>query len=106
MNLSRTLKINKLEKQISIEIEKDQSNFESKIFIGRRFGNIQKYLRAKRKSPSITPFVIYENTSARTDQHNAELFNSFFQKRYKNKVDYEPTVSRREHNSLLITDIN
>ena len=65
-------------------MEKDQSNFESEIFAGRQFSNIQKYLTAIRKSPSIPPIVNYENTSARTDQKKAELFNSFFQKVYSN----------------------
>ena len=79
MNLSMTLKIKKLEKQISIEMKRNKSNFESEIFTGRRFSNIQKYLRAIRKSPSMPPIVNYENTSTRTDQPKAELFNSFFQ---------------------------
>ena len=104
MNLSRSLKIKKLEKQISIEMEKDQSNFESEVFAGRRFSNIQKYLRAIRKSPSIPPIVNYANTSARTDQHKAELFDSFFQKVYSDKVDYKPAVLRRKLNSLHITE--
>ena len=85
-------------------MEKDQSNFESEIFAGRRFSNIQKYLREIRKSPSILPIVNYENMSVRTDQHKAELFNSFFQKVYSNKVDYKPTVLRRKFNSLHITE--
>ena len=78
-------------------MEKDQLNFESTEIL-----NIQKYLRAIRKSSSIPPIVNYENTSARTDQHKGELFNSFFQK-VSVKVDYKPTVLRRKLNSLLIT---
>ena len=104
MNLSRSLKIKKIEKQISIEMEKDQSNFESEVFAGRRFSNIQKYLWAIRKSPSMPPIVNYANTSARTHQHKAELFNSFFQKVYINKVDYKPAVLRRKPHSLHITE--
>ena len=85
-------------------MEKDQSNFESEVFAGRRFSNIQKHLRAIRKSPSIPPIVNYANTSARTDQHKAEFFNSFFQKVYSNKVDYKPAVLRRKLSSLHITE--
>ena len=92
MNLSGTLKIKKLEKQLSTEIEKDQSIFESENFAGRRFSNIQKNFRAIRKSPSIPPIVHYANRSARTDQHIAEFLNSFLQKVYSNKVDYHPAV--------------
>ena len=104
MNLSRSLKIKKLEKQISIEMEKHQSNFESEVFAERRFIKIQKYLRAIRKSPSIPPIVNYVKTSARADQHKAELFSSFFQKVYSNKDDYKPAVSRKKLNSLHITE--
>ena len=83
---------------------KDQSKFESEVFAGRWFSNIQKYLRAIRKSSSIPPIVNYANTSARTDQLKAELFNSFFQKVYSNKVNYKPAVLRRKLNSLHITE--
>ena len=56
------------------------------------------------QSPSIPPIVNYAKTSARTNQHKAELFNSFFQKVYINKVDYKPAVLRRKLNSLHITE--
>ena len=42
MNLSSSLKIKNLRNK-SIEMEKNQSNFESEIYAGRRFSNIQKY---------------------------------------------------------------
>ena len=61
-------------------MEKDQSNFGSEVFAGRRFSNIQKYLRAIRKSPPIPPIVKYANTSTRTDQHKAELLTHFSKK--------------------------
>ena len=85
-------------------MRKNQSNFDSEFFAGRRFSNIQKYLRAIRKSPSIPPIVNYANTSARTDQNKAELFISFFQKVYSNRVDYKPAVLRRKFNSQHITE--
>ena len=85
-------------------MKKYRSNFDSEVFAGRRFSNIQKYLRAIRKSPSIPPIVNYANTSARTDQNKAELFNSFFQKVYSNNFDYKPAVLRRKFNSQNITE--
>ena len=75
MNLSKRLKIKKLEKKISIEMLKDQSNFESKTLAGRWLSKIQKHLEAIGNSPSKPPIASYANTSARTDHHKLELFN-------------------------------
>ena len=48
--------------------------------------------------------VNYKNMSAKTDQHQAERFDSSFQKNYSNNYNYKPTIVRKKLKNCYITE--
>ena len=85
LNLSRLLKLKKLEKQILKQLDIDLNIFADKIFTSRRISSIQKCLKCIRKSSVLPATIKFGNEKASSDSEKATLFNLFFKSIYKSK---------------------
>ena len=77
-NIQRSIKIKRLENELSSLIDSDLYCFEADVFQTGRFCNIQKYLSSIKKNPLIPPILKLNETIAESSEDRANLFNSFF----------------------------
>ena len=83
LNKKRTLlkliKLKRIQKSVRLQLMKDQTCFEERVFKGRRFPDIQKYLKTIRKTSRSPEILKWNSEVAETELSMAELLNGFFQ---------------------------
>ena len=72
------IKRKKLERQFREAMQEEIENFEKTIFECRVFSRIQKYLKAIRKTPAISPFVKYGDKKSSCGDEQWNMFNDYF----------------------------
>ena len=66
-NLGRLIKIKKAEKKLRDQLKQDQADFEDKIFRGRRFSDLQKYLKSVYKCNRYPETMSYKDYKTNED---------------------------------------
>ena len=83
LNKKRTLlkliKLKRIQKSVRLQLMKDQTCFEERVFKGRRFPDIQKYLKTIRKTSRSPEILKWNSEVAETELSMAELLNGLFQ---------------------------
>ena len=67
----------KLEKTLKQQLSEEQRAFETKVFSGRKFSEIQKYLKAIRRNDGWPSNMKWGNNLAECPEEMAELLNIF-----------------------------
>ena len=71
-------KLKKIEVEVHKAVDKDLSVYEAKIFEGRQFSKMQKYLSSIRKNPQVPPIMFWKCMELTTDKEKADSSNFFF----------------------------
>ena len=74
-SLAKTIKLKKIEKTLKQQPSEEQRAFETKIFSGRKFSEIQKYLKAIRRNDGWPSNMKWGNNLAECPEEMAELLN-------------------------------
>ena len=91
--ISQKIKLKKLEKTLKQQLSEEQRAFETKVFSGRKFSEIQKYLKAIRRNDGWPSNMKWGNNLAECPEEMAELLNKHFQSVFspgtpQNNVNY------------------
>ena len=92
-SLAKTIKLKKLEKTLKQQLSEEQRAFETKVFSGRKFSEIKKYLKAIMRNDGWPSNMKRGNNLAECPEEMAELLNKYFQSVFspgtpQNNVNY------------------
>ena len=76
--MAKLLKLKRKENQLRKNLVEDQAEFEEKIFRGRKFSDLQKYLRSIHKSSRFPETMKYEDEKSNDDARKSKFFSDFF----------------------------
>ena len=104
--LSHLLKLKKKESVLRKTLLQDQADYEENIFRGKKFSELQRYLRSIRKGSRFPDRMTYKEHKAHNDKEKSLLFNEFFTNVFT-KTDQIPetfSTPNGEHNKINISE--
>ena len=76
-NLAKILKLKRKENQLRKNLVEDQAGFEERIFRGRKFSDLQKYLPSIHKSSRFPETMKYEDEKSNDDAQTSKSSATF-----------------------------
>ena len=77
-SLVKPLKLKRKENQLRKNLVEDQAEFEEKLFRGRKFSDLQKYLLSIHKSSRFPETMMYEDEKSNEDAQKIKFFLRVF----------------------------
>ena len=104
-SLAKRLKLTRKENQLRKNLVEDQAEFE-KIFRGRKFSDLQKYLRSLHKSSRFPETMKYEDEKSNDDAQKNKFFSSFFSNVFlkRNQIDQTRTFAKKTYNHVYVSE--
>ena len=92
-----------MEKRLRNSLNEDQAEFESKVIQGRRFSDLQKYLKSSHKSSRYPETMKYKDAQTNEDNKNCAFFSEFFSKVFlKTNQIKKKSFDKHLHNKFEI----
>ena len=88
-------KLNQMSRNLDSQLQRDQDEFERKIFHAENFSEIQKYLKSIRRGTQLPSEIYLEDSKATTDEEKTDLFNTFLQSVFT-KSYYQREIDERK----------
>ena len=107
-NLSGLINLKKKEALLRKSLTQDQADYEEKLFKGKLFSELQKYLRSIHRGSRFPDLMPFGNNQAYNDYEKIKLFNRFFSsvftRDYLLNKNQNQNHENKVHNKLVITE--